>query len=140
MSKKGKCFFSLTMSDSSLHCASVGSTPVGFWLNQLKVFRNYELRPDQIWEEMTAHVCASVKQDDRSLGSSLDVGLHSLKVKSDSVLVEVPVVASATTSHHTRISSSGCSEVKRSTHLYCLTSRPESLAIGMWLPHVGVGR
>ena len=31
MSKKGKCFFSLTISLSSFHCASVGSIPVGFW-------------------------------------------------------------------------------------------------------------
>lgn len=31
MSKKGKCFFALTISLSSLHCASVGSTPVGFY-------------------------------------------------------------------------------------------------------------
>jgi hypothetical protein len=31
MSKKGKCFFSLTISEISRHCASVGSIPVGFW-------------------------------------------------------------------------------------------------------------
>lgn len=30
MSKKGKCFFSLTISDSSFHWASLGSIPVGF--------------------------------------------------------------------------------------------------------------
>jgi hypothetical protein len=34
MSKNGKCFFSLTISESSFHCASVGSIPVGFCICQ----------------------------------------------------------------------------------------------------------
>jgi hypothetical protein len=42
MSKKGKCFFSLQISESSFHCSSVGSTPVGFWSSVLLALAGYD--------------------------------------------------------------------------------------------------
>jgi hypothetical protein len=45
MSKKGKCFFSFMISDSSFHCACVGSTPVGW--TKVKVSVSIGYRHDQ---------------------------------------------------------------------------------------------
>jgi hypothetical protein len=45
-----------------------------------------------MYRDVKPHVCTSVEQDDRAFWSGLDVGLHALKVESDSLLVKVAVV------------------------------------------------
>lgn len=88
MSKKGKCFFCLTMSLNSFHCASVGSMPVG----------------------LCAHAWS--KTIDPSGAALMSAFMPSKSRPTVSLL----------------------------KYLYCLTSSPESLAMGMWLPQVGVGK
>jgi hypothetical protein len=49
MSKRARCFFDLTNSDSSFHCSWVGSIPVGFWAQAWS--RNYyQLLPTTNWK------------------------------------------------------------------------------------------
>lgn len=55
MSKKGKCFFSLTISLSSFHCASVGSIPVGFW--EASANHTRRTRTLLTWAQACSSIC-----------------------------------------------------------------------------------
>lgn len=101
MSKKGKCFFSLQMSESSFHCSSVGSTPVGFYLVSMSRY-TIEGIPT------CAHACSKIAdpsgaaychqhQGHMTSGqlmnrTHLDIPLHTLKVESDGLFVKVRVM------------------------------------------------
>lgn len=111
MSKKGKCFFSLTRSEISFHCSCVGSTPVGCVPMSLQISATRRGRQARLIE--THVVGAGVEQDDGPLRRSLhrspcrsapitratsevastdgDVALHALKVEADRLLVKVAV-------------------------------------------------
>jgi hypothetical protein len=93
ISKRARCFLDLTNSDSSFHCSWVGSIPVGFWAQAWS--RNYyQLLPNNrlevtydrsIFGFLSGQLCSQ-----GLVMTYLHVLLHTLKVKSDSLFVEVP--------------------------------------------------
>ena len=101
MSKRGRCFFDLKISESSFHCSWVGSIPVGFWAHAWRrnclfsyAHRSTINSHSQLSRlRLSIRMSAPTLDDIRSERAHLDILLHALKVETDGLFVKVPAIS-----------------------------------------------